>query len=75
MSLLWRPKRIGQKRPVEVADFLEALPWRDEHQERAARGPTPAELRMKINAVMRTLGGKPKRKGPWEAPEGGKRGR
>lgn len=52
-------RRRGQKAPTSsVNDFLAALPWRPEHKPKAAA--TPQQLMAKINAAMRTLGGKPR---------------
>lgn len=58
VKLLWRPPRKGAKQPASVSDFLAALPWREEHQDRAVAGPTTSDVVMKINAAMRALGGK-----------------
>lgn len=60
MDMLARLNWRGRRPPTfGPADFLAALPWREEHQAQpAARPPSQAELRAKIDAVMRTLGGK-----------------
>lgn len=52
--LLVRRKR-GARLP-RVRDYLADLPWRAEHEPQLPQ--TPAELRTKVDAVMRMLGGK-----------------
>jgi hypothetical protein len=62
LALLLVPTRRGQTRKLPtVADHLASLPWRAEAEERKPPRPqTPKELMDKINAVMRSLGGKPR---------------
>ncbi len=58
VKLTPRSKNQRGKLP-DAVDFLAALPWREEAEERAPTRPqTPAELQAKINAVMRMFGGK-----------------
>lgn len=55
VRLLYRGK---QKNLPDAGEFLSALPWRAEHK--PARPQTPQELMAKVNAVMRSIGGKTK---------------
>lgn len=61
LALLLVPTKRGQRRKMPtVADHLASLPWRAEAEDRTPPRPqTPKELMDKVNAVMRSLGGKP----------------
>lgn len=57
LAKLLVPRRRGQTRKLPpLSEYLSALPWHEEH--RPSRPRTPAELVAKINAAMRSLGGR-----------------
>jgi len=58
MDLLTRLLYRGKKAPPTASNYLSSLPWREEYK--PTRPRTQGELQAKINAVMRTLGGRDK---------------